>query len=202
MKKILLVILVVSLLVFAGVAGATVLYFDDLPTGMPIPNGYGGLNWSSLAAHSGTSGLSGYNAGEVSPSNVVFNGMDAMAVVSGSVFDFNGAYLTGAWNNNLSIEIQGYNTGTLLYDQTVTASAYSPTWFEFNYLGVDELRFISFGGTPAPEYAPYGSSTQFAMDNFTFNEPISAPVPEPGTMMLLGSGLVGLVGYGRRRFKK
>ena len=48
---------------------------------------------------------------------------------------------------------------------------------------------------PNSEYTLYFNSTLEIQGG-------EIPVPEPSTMLLLGSGLVGLVGYGRRRFKK
>jgi hypothetical protein len=45
----------------------------------------------------------------------------------------------------------------------------------------------------------HGSATGWEI-NLSGDE--AAPVPEPATMLLLGTGLVGLAGFGRKKFKK
>lgn len=195
MKKVILIILSVlmlgSTLPEMGSAQATILTFDDISTLWEtyIPDGYGGLNWDyfSILNAPEMAPDSGYYNGLVSGNYVAHNDGLNLATINGDEFTFNGAYLTGAWHDELNVQVEGYLDEELIYSTTVVVDTIEANWFWFNYTDIDELRFTSFGGTTHPGYIDGGE--QFAMDNFTFNEPI----PEPTSLGLLAFGGICLM---------
>lgn len=193
MKKMLLVL--PGLLLLFGIAGhadALVLNFDDISTETTgwIPEGYGGLHWYDFLYIKDGDLNSGYYTGLVSGEYVAYNSFGIPASFSDDQpFLFNGAYLTAAWSNGLNIDVDGYSGTTKLFHETVVVDTTGPTWFTFNYQGVDKVFFSSSGGD--------SSYKQFVMDNLTINEPIS--VPEPAAVLLFSSGFFGLIRRLRRK---
>jgi hypothetical protein len=173
----------VIVLGIGAVAQATVLTFDDIApfSGALIPNAYGGFNWDNFSYRNGSDSdvsLTGYDNGRVSGDYVSYNAFGDPALVSDSVFDFNSAYLTAAWNNGLSVTVEGLKSGATLYSKTVVVDTTQPTLVNFDYFGVDQLKFTSFGGVEPDYLQEKGRGTQFVLDNFTFNEKATS-VPEP-----------------------
>jgi len=182
----------------------TVITFDEIPLNNGkssfIPTNYQGLVWSDFVVTNGilhpTSSFfpitNGYYYGVVSASNVAFGGFTSPTEIDspGTNFNFLSAFLTGAWNSNLNIEVQGFNGINLLYDTTVVASATAPTLFTFDYLDVNRLSFTSSGG----QAAFGGPAEQFVIDNLTFEF-----VPEPSSLLLATAGALLLCSLLKRK---
>ena len=179
-------VVMLAVLSISLIANASVITFDDLPdpgsTDLFIPDGHAGFSWENFHYINGSVWHpgSGYENGTIS-GYVAYNGHadDATMVISSvSAFDFQGAYLTSAWNNGLNITVNGYANNALIDTQTVVVDTTGPTWFDFDFIGVDSLEFQSFGGVGA---GLGGGGEHFVLENFTF-------VPEPMTLSLLALG--------------
>ncbi len=177
-------------------AQTEILTFDDLSWSgsyyEQIPNDYGGLQWNNffvvntvqdLSIHGTTDG--GVN-GVVSPPNLAFNAGGTAAFISDGSFNLNSAYLMAVWNDGLQVEVQGFVGATLIYDNTYSVNTQGSTLINFNYIGVDEVNFISSGGMHHQGYI--GNGTQFGMDNVSITL-----VPEPSTYALVGLGVIVLI---------
>lgn len=93
----------------------------------------------------------------------------------------NGAYApSGRWVYERVYWSESDRYNSVGYDFVERPSSSSGNWRDYTYrVNFDVISATRSSGTPAPE---------------------QAPVPEPGTMLLLGSGLLGIAGF--RKVKK
>jgi len=181
---------------------ATVVKFDDLGIGQPVPVGYAGLTWgtSFIDTAGGNEGFWITNnpndpsyAIPHSPPIYIVNawGGDQMSFGFSSPVIFDGAWFAAP-------NISTYATQVRFYDDLGHVSNWldigsDPQFLSANFPGASTISVERRGGL-----AGENGSLWFTMDDVTYN---AAPVPEPTTMLLLGSGLLGLWGA-RKKFKK
>lgn len=193
-------LLLLTLCLLAGgytPASAKILDFDDVTRGSAsrIHSGYGGFEWRNFGAVHKRAYRGTYRKGVVSQAYTAFNMWRAPAsIASDAAFNFTGAHLTAIKNKNVYIDVIGMRDSEVVYKETVVVrnkGKAKKRWFEFNYENVDKVVF-----NPYHPKKWCVSGGLFAMDNFTFDDFVRTP--EPSTMLLMGAGLLGLLGWRRR----
>ncbi len=203
MKKKLLAGLAIGLFMIGitGMSEATILTFDDIPgtsqnTYGYIAGSYGGFDFAgnSYLAYPlwvDTVGMHSYNQGSISGDFTMYSyGVTTITSSTNKDFTFDGLYARDWYSSRGSLDIEGYNNGSLVWNSNFTLNS-NWDYVVGSSIMLDELRLIGTSNY---------SNNNFLVDNLALNE--TAPVPEPSTMLLFGTGLVGLVVSRIRRKKK
>lgn len=105
--------------------------------------------------------------------------------------DFDTASVSTSFGLATGVEV----TGTLENGNTVS------TVFDFDYLNWDQFALTSsFDNLLSVTFTALGGSkAEFLIDDIVVNETFVSSVPVPAAVWLFGSGLVALVGLGRRK---
>ncbi|MEA2083024.1 MAG: PEP-CTERM sorting domain-containing protein [Thermodesulfobacteriota bacterium] len=207
MKKFFALAVISGILAVGGSAEAGIIKFDDITTNAikclswdSNNDPYGreheheGFMWKNFGVLDSTRSSDethgyGYAKANESGNYVAFNVCQQDLMLSwlgndtNDTFNFNSAFLTAAKTDPLDITVTGTNSDSG-HSQSLLCTLHTDyrTKIYFNFKNIDTLTFSA------------GGDKNFAMDNFTFNE----PVPEPATLLLFGTGMAGLFAVRRK----
>ena len=107
--------------------------------------------------------------------------------------------------NNETVSVEGIGQGTL---RSTGSWDWALGWYGTSNLDIADVFVTWNAGDPldvALNYTEWPNRNGLHLYSSTFTldyENGAAPVPEPSTILLMGIGLLGLVGYSRKRSKK